>query len=114
MAPRLVMGTPTQVSGDVVGDRYRMVRAMATGGYGTVYEAVSLAGGERLALKILHTKLGASTAELERFRREAALRRERRCRTLHRLRAASWPRAPSRARQARLARLGGGLCWLLA
>jgi eukaryotic-like serine/threonine-protein kinase len=67
------MGTPTQVSGDVVANRYRVLRPIATGGYGTVYEALSLQDGSRLALKILHSRLGSSPAEIERFRREAAL-----------------------------------------
>ncbi len=59
------------VAGDVVDERYRVVRVIGEGGMGTVYQIERLADGKTLALKVLH---GArSGAELARLAREAEI-----------------------------------------
>jgi CheY-like chemotaxis protein/tRNA A-37 threonylcarbamoyl transferase component Bud32 len=58
--------------GELLADRYRIVRLLGSGGMGAVYEAhrVDLAH-MRVAIKILHAKLGDRSELLQRFRREA-------------------------------------------
>ncbi len=50
---------------------FELRRIVGRGGMGTVYEAFE--GGERIALKLVHTHLVPEAAPLERFRREAEL-----------------------------------------
>jgi serine/threonine-protein kinase len=59
------------VPGAVVGDRYRIVRVIARGGTGVVYEAEHTWTGRRVAVKMLLSKLAGGEAQTERFRREA-------------------------------------------
>ena len=61
--------------GAIVAGRYRVVRAMAAGGFGSVFESVRLDDGTPVALKVLHARLGADAPAVERFRREAAMLR---------------------------------------
>jgi serine/threonine protein kinase len=56
--------------GDVLGGRYRIVRAIGAGGAGEVYEAVDTQLGGNVALKTLRPGLAAHAIQLERFRRE--------------------------------------------
>jgi len=58
-------------TGEVLGDRYRLVRRIGMGGMGSVYEAIQSDLGRRVALKILHPHLSLEPTLLERFRREA-------------------------------------------
>jgi serine/threonine-protein kinase len=57
-------------AGSVVGD-WCVVRHLATGGFGTVYEVVHRGGGPRGALKVLHSHLLASPEIVARLVREA-------------------------------------------
>jgi eukaryotic-like serine/threonine-protein kinase len=57
--------------GSQFADRYRIEGAIGEGGFGAVYAAIQLATGRRVALKIMHTKLAKSDAEVKRFEREA-------------------------------------------
>lgn len=61
--------------GQVVGERYRIVRFIAAGGIGEVYEAEDQELGGRVALKTLRGGLEASEATVARFRREVQLAR---------------------------------------
>ena len=58
-------------SGEVLGNRYQLVRRIGTGGMGAVYEAIQSDLGRRVALKVLHSHLSLEPTLLERFRREA-------------------------------------------
>src|SRR5262245_1616219 len=57
-------------SGTVLGG-YRLVRKIAEGGMGVVYEAVQLNLSRKVALKILGDELAARPEFLQRFEREA-------------------------------------------
>jgi len=61
---------PSRV-GEVLADKYRIVRYLGEGGMGTVYEAQHAFVGRRFAVKILHTELTRADEMLERFTREA-------------------------------------------
>src|SRR5438067_8115895 len=61
---------PREVArGELVGD-WTVLRSIATGGFGTVYEVQHCWSGERGALKLLHAHLMTSAETLARFDRE--------------------------------------------
>ncbi len=62
---------------DVLSERYRIVRFLAHGGMGEVYEAEDLELKQRLALKTISPAAGATqdVATIDRFKREIALAR---------------------------------------
>ena len=55
----------------IIASRYVPVRLIAQGGMGAVYEVEHVRTGERLALKVLLSGVGASAEALSRFKREA-------------------------------------------
>ncbi|HEY3169841.1 MAG TPA: hypothetical protein VGK08_02455, partial [Thermoanaerobaculia bacterium] len=57
-------------SGDLVADRYRIVRFIARGGMGEVYEAEDRELRAHVALKTIRFEIAADPAMMERFRRE--------------------------------------------
>lgn len=57
--------------GEVVGEKYRLVRLLGEGGMGSVYEARHDVIGRRFAVKFLHAELASHPEILLRFRREA-------------------------------------------
>jgi len=60
---------------ELLAGRFSIVRFIARGGMGAVYEAEDLSLRTRVALKIIHSALLADSSALERFRREVLLAR---------------------------------------
>jgi len=65
------MTTSPDLSGTLVGGRYRLRALLGRGGMGTVYAAVQEDLGRNVAVKILDPLLAGDPGQLERFRREA-------------------------------------------
>jgi eukaryotic-like serine/threonine-protein kinase len=61
--------------GTILAGRYRLERVVGSGGFGTVFAAVNLNSGERVALKVLSPRVLEMAGGPERFRREADLAR---------------------------------------
>jgi serine/threonine-protein kinase len=57
--------------GDVVDERYRVVRQLADGGMGTVFLAEHILIKRRFALKLLHAELATDGGMVDRFLKEA-------------------------------------------
>src|SRR5688572_7460545 len=62
--------------GDLICDRFRVVRFIARGGMGELYEAEDLELGERVALKTIRPEIAADERVNQRFRREVQLARK--------------------------------------
>ena len=62
--------------GHVVAGRWRVVRFIAAGGMGEVYEVEDVALGERVALKTIRREAAREGRALERFKREVLLARK--------------------------------------
>ncbi|WP_026918064.1 serine/threonine-protein kinase [Gordonia shandongensis] len=58
-------------NGAVIADRYRLVRLIATGGMGQVWEALDTRLGRRVAVKVLKAEYSNDSEFLRRFRTEA-------------------------------------------
>jgi eukaryotic-like serine/threonine-protein kinase len=63
-------------TGDLVAGRYRVLRKVAKGGMGEVYEVADLELHSRVALKVISLKSAAKPNALEMFRREILLARQ--------------------------------------
>ena len=63
-------------AGDLVCDRFRVVRFIARGGMGELYEAEDLTLGERVALKTIRSEIAVHERANQRFRREVQLARK--------------------------------------
>jgi eukaryotic-like serine/threonine-protein kinase len=61
--------------GDLIADRYRVVRFIARGGMGEVYEVEDLELRERVALKTVRPEAARDAVAVERFKREIQLAR---------------------------------------
>ncbi|WNG45679.1 serine/threonine protein kinase [Archangium minus] len=57
--------------GQVVGERFRVLRVLGQGGMGSVYEAEQLGLGRHVALKVMHPHIASAPGFAERFQREA-------------------------------------------
>ncbi len=66
---------PAFAPGDVLAERYRVIRFLAEGGMGEVFEVQDLELGGRLAAKTVRAEVAADPTALERFRREIQLAR---------------------------------------
>jgi serine/threonine-protein kinase len=63
--------TQDPLLGVTLADRYHIVRCIGKGGMGVVYEAMHVALGKRVAIKLLLDKYENDTEAVERFHREA-------------------------------------------
>lgn len=66
-----VASDPRDRSGEVLQQKYRLLRRIGEGGMGTVYEAQHVVLGRRFAVKFLQSDLSQNESALARFRREA-------------------------------------------
>ncbi len=62
---------PVLAEGSVLSDTYRVIRRLAEGAMGAVYEAEHLRVGRRVAIKVLRDEFRKNPEALVRFRREA-------------------------------------------
>ncbi|WP_437648660.1 serine/threonine-protein kinase [Sorangium sp. So ce362] len=67
------MSTISLAEGSIFAERYRVVRCIAAGGMGAVYEAVHLETNRRRALKVMLPRFLQSEELKERFRKEASV-----------------------------------------
>jgi tetratricopeptide (TPR) repeat protein/tRNA A-37 threonylcarbamoyl transferase component Bud32/TolB-like protein len=67
---------PAFSPGEMIGGRYRVVRFIARGGMGEVYEVEDLELRERVALKTIRAEVARDEVTVERFRREIQLARK--------------------------------------
>ena len=81
LAPTRSLGAPstglpaTFASGEFVANRYRVLRFVARGGMGEVYEAEDVELRGRVALKTIHAAAAGESGAIERFKREIHLAR---------------------------------------
>jgi serine/threonine protein kinase/tetratricopeptide (TPR) repeat protein len=75
-ARRRVGNEPGFSAGDLLAGRYRLVRFIARGGMGEVYEAEDLELKERVALKTVRWDVALDALAVERFKREIQLARK--------------------------------------
>lgn len=61
----------TPPDGALVGERYRVVRELGKGGFGTVFEVEHDLLGHRFAMKLLNPRIASDPAWIARFREEA-------------------------------------------
>lgn len=71
MTDTVPVNSPDPLVGTVLSERYRVSREIGQGGMATVYEAVHVEIGKRVAVKVLHPEMARSPVVVERFLREA-------------------------------------------
>lgn len=71
MPPRSPWSSPEDLVGQMLDQRYRVVRLLGEGGMGVVYEALHVRLGKRVAVKVLHPHLAMKERLGKRFLREA-------------------------------------------
>src|SRR5262249_23246574 len=71
-----VATSPALSAGRVLAGRFKIVRFIARGGMGDVYEAEDLELRERVALKTVRPEIAGAPQALERFKREIQLARK--------------------------------------
>ncbi len=74
--PRRAADEPSFAPGERIAGRYRVVRFLARGGMGEVYEVEDLELRERVALKTVRSEVARDGTAVERFRREIQLARK--------------------------------------
>ena len=67
------MSPAVEVLGTVLGGKYRIVRLLAQGGMGAVYEGEHVEIGHKVAIKVMKPELAQRAEALARFRREAQI-----------------------------------------
>jgi eukaryotic-like serine/threonine-protein kinase len=74
--PHLATEAQSFSAGDLLADRFRVIRFLARGGMGEVYEAEDVELREQVALKTIRSELLEDTHALERFKREVHLAKQ--------------------------------------
>src|SRR5262245_5083330 len=74
--PLAAVRSTTFADGDLVSGRFRVIRFIARGGMGEVYEAEDLELLERIAIKTIREDIAADERVNQRFRREVQLARK--------------------------------------
>ncbi len=92
--PRSASKEPVLSADQVLADRYRIVRFIAKGGMGEVYEAEDVILKSRLALKMILPELSENTIVVERFKREILLARRVTHPNICRIHDLGWHRRP--------------------
>jgi hypothetical protein len=59
------------LSGQLLGGKYRLVSRLGSGGMGVLYEALNTWTDRRVALKLLHPRYSSDPETIDRFRRDA-------------------------------------------
>jgi tetratricopeptide (TPR) repeat protein/tRNA A-37 threonylcarbamoyl transferase component Bud32 len=76
-AQRMLRNQPPPLApGELLSDRFRILRMVGAGGMGEVYEAEDTQLGERIALKTIRTELANDQRLVSRFQREVKLARQ--------------------------------------
>jgi serine/threonine protein kinase len=65
-------GTPNDLIGSVIADRYHVIRKLGEGGMGQVYLAEHVKMGRKSALKVMRPSAIKDVESISRFNREAA------------------------------------------
>lgn len=68
---RLMPAQTETLIGTLIGDRYRVLDIIGTGGWGTVYKAADISNSSNVAVKIMHRHLCSNAESVKRFSREA-------------------------------------------
>ena len=76
VVPHLPNEAQSFSSGDLLADRFRVIRFLARGGMGEVYEAQDVELREQVALKTIRSELLEDSHALERFKREVHLAKQ--------------------------------------
>jgi serine/threonine protein kinase/tetratricopeptide (TPR) repeat protein len=63
------------LTGEVLANRFRVIRFLGEGGMGQVYEAADLELGSKVAIKVLRPEISSDPRMISRFRREVQLTR---------------------------------------
>ena len=61
----------SDLTGELIDGRYRLIRQMAGGGMATIYEGIDTRLDRKVAVKIMHSHLAQDEIFVERFIREA-------------------------------------------
>lgn len=75
-SPTSASASKTLVPGELLLGRYQVLRHVASGGMGQVFEALDVELDQRIALKTLHPRISDNKEALERFKREIRLARQ--------------------------------------
>jgi serine/threonine protein kinase len=71
--PRQALDRASSLSGQVLDDRYQVLKKLGEGGMSFVYLAKEVSTGQDVAIKVLSPKLASDKSSVERLRREAGL-----------------------------------------